>query len=68
VDGDLLSGHPPYKADIQLIGGMVPVNLVNFIKVVGFDYGMSLRDVAEGVLAGHQILWHKELLMDTAGH
>ena len=29
------------------------------IKDVGFDYGMSPRAVADGVVAGHEVLWEK---------
>ncbi len=64
VDADALTGHPPYKADIKLIAAMIPVNLVSQIQGVGFDYGMSPREVAEGVLAGHQTLWEKELVLE----
>jgi len=65
VDGDMLTGNPPYKAEIRLKAGMVPVNLISEILPAGFDYGMSPRDVAEGVVAGHQILWEKELVFDA---
>ncbi len=62
IDGDLLQGHPgPYTANIRLIAGMVPVNLIYEIQDVGFDYGMSPRDVADAVVAGHQILWERDV-------
>jgi hypothetical protein len=54
-----LTGSGPYKAIIQLKGAMVPVNLINEIKEVGFDYGLSARDISEGVIAGHQIIWER---------
>jgi hypothetical protein len=38
---------------------MVPVNLVHEISDVGFDYGMSARDVADGVVDGHMVLYEK---------
>ena len=43
----------PLKAIVQLKAAMVPVNLVNAIKDVGFDYGLSARDVAEVLAHGH---------------
>jgi hypothetical protein len=61
IPPELLTGRPPYRAEVRLVAGMIPVNLVNFIKIVGFDYGMSAKDVAERVVAGHQVLWKKEL-------
>lgn len=54
-----LSGSGNYTIRVQLIAGMVPVNLVHEISDVGFDYGMSARDVADGVVDGHMILYEK---------
>jgi hypothetical protein len=51
-----LTGQGPYTARVQLIAGMVPVNLVQEISDVGFDYGMSAREVATEVVRGHMIL------------
>jgi hypothetical protein len=59
----LAGTSPPYKTRIKLIAGMIPINLLNEIKGVGFDYNMSARDIAEGVLAGHQVLWERELTL-----
>jgi len=50
-----LTGHGPYTATIQLKAAMVPVNLINEIRSVGFDYGMSARDVADALVHGHII-------------
>jgi hypothetical protein len=51
-----LCGTGPYTARVQLIAGMVPVNLVHEISSVGFDYGMSAREVAAEVVRGHMVL------------
>ena len=40
---------------------MVPVNLIHEIQGVGFDYGLSPREVADRVVEGHQVLWSKDL-------
>ncbi len=61
IPASALTGNGPYAANIKLILGMVPVNLIDDIKEVGFDYGMSPRDVAEGVLAGHVTLWERDV-------
>ena len=62
VSADDLSGsRGPYTANIKLIAQMIPVNLVDEIKGVGFDYWMSARDVAEAVVAGAQLLWEREV-------
>jgi len=64
INAEQLSGKPPYSANIQLKAAMIPVNLVAAISAIGFDYDMSAQDVADGVLAGHQVLYKKELMID----
>lgn len=45
-----------YTIRVQLIAGMVPINLVHEISDVGFDYGMSAKQIAKGVVGGHLIV------------
>jgi len=59
VDGDALTGKGPYTASIRLNSQMVPVNLITAVQRVGFDYGMSAKDVADAVVEGADILWEK---------
>jgi hypothetical protein len=54
-----LTGAGTYTISVRLKAAMVPVNLVDAIKEVGFDFGMTPREVAEGVVAGHEVLWEK---------
>ncbi|QDT97814.1 multiheme c-type cytochrome [Gimesia aquarii] len=54
-----LTGPGNYTVRIQMIAGMVPVNLVHEISDVGFDYGMSARNIADGVVEGHMVLYEK---------
>lgn len=61
VEPSALTGHGPYRVEVELVAGMVPINLVHEIAAVGFDYGMSAREVADNVVAGHQVLWKREL-------
>ena len=61
-----LKGSSPYTAIIQLKAGMIPVNLVNEIRDVGFDYNLSAREIADGVVAGHEIIWEREITIDVA--
>ncbi|MCH9647686.1 MAG: cytochrome c family protein [Deltaproteobacteria bacterium] len=63
VAGDLLTGQAPYTATVELVTGMVPINLIYEIKDVGFDYGMSAREIADGVVAGHLVLWTREVTL-----
>lgn len=62
-----LTGDGPYKISVRLRAGMVPVNLVTEIQVVGFDYNMSPREVADAVREGHMTLWNKEVEIGLDG-
>lgn len=55
-----LNGPGTYSVEARLIAGMIPVNLINEIKDVGFDYGMTPREVADKVVEGHLVLWERE--------
>jgi hypothetical protein len=46
---------------------MAPANLIGAIQGRGFDYGMSAREVVDGVAAGHEILYKKEITIDVDG-
>jgi nitrate/TMAO reductase-like tetraheme cytochrome c subunit len=61
VEAGELTSTGPYSANIKLIAGMVPVNLIAEIQDVGFDYGMSPREVADRVLEGHLVLWEYDV-------
>ena len=64
IKSDDLRGHTgPFQANIRLIAGMVPVNLIYEIQDVGFDYGMSPRAVADAIVDGHQILWERDVTL-----
>ena len=66
-EGDNLADGAPYTATIELKAAMVPVNLIDAIQDVGFDYNMSPREVADGVVAGHQVVWTKQLKINVPG-
>jgi hypothetical protein len=59
VTPNQLRGAGTYTIRMQLIAGMVPVNLIHEISDVGFDYGMSAKAVADGVVDGHMILYDR---------
>lgn len=61
VGREQMTAAGPYTAIIQLKAAMVPVNLINEIRDVGFDYNLSARDVAESLVSGHQIIWEREV-------
>ncbi|MDH3744671.1 MAG: cytochrome c family protein [Acidobacteriota bacterium] len=66
VEPSALTGDGPYTARVRLIAGMVPVNLIHEIKDIGFDYGMSAREVAERVVDGHLVVWDRKYEIATA--
>jgi hypothetical protein len=43
----------------RLKSAAVPVNLIHEIADVGFDYGMSAREVADRLVENHQTIWEK---------
>lgn len=65
VKADRLTGKTPYRVKVELIAGMIPVNLLTEIEVVGFDYFMSTREVAERVVAGHRVIRVREALIES---
>jgi hypothetical protein len=62
-----LTAPGPYKARIRFLAGMVPVNLITEIKVAGFDYNMSPRQVADAIKNGHSLLYDKEITLELDG-
>ncbi len=64
IDKSRLTGRGPYVAIVQLKTAMVPVNLVNEIKGVGFDFNLSTRTITENLLAGHRVVWERRVLLE----
>ena len=60
----LSSANGPYEITTRLKTGMIPINLIFAIQGVGFDYGMSPRDIADGVVKGHQVLYEHKVKVD----
>jgi Cytochrome c554 and c-prime len=60
VDGSALRGsRGPYSARVRLVAQMIPVNLIEEIQHVGFDYFMSPRAVATAIVDGAQVLYDR---------
>ncbi len=67
VPAEELSGRGPYTLRLRMISSMVPPNLVHAIRSVGFDYGMTPREVADSVVAGQNVLWDVTLPLAERG-
>ena len=68
VGREALAGTaPPYYAHVRIKAAMVPVNLVHEIEDVGFDYGMTPRDVADAVVVGHLVVRERRVDLTAGG-
>jgi nitrate/TMAO reductase-like tetraheme cytochrome c subunit len=65
IDGDALTGKGPYKAKVELMAQMFPINLITAIQVVGFDYNLSPRAIADAVVAGREVLVERTVIFDV---
>ena len=68
VDGSALTGKGPYKIDVKFIAQMVPANLLSAIQGVGFDYGMSPKEIADGVVNGAIVVRDRSLTVGAKGN
>ena len=60
VPAAALAGRPgPFAVTVRLVSGPLPVHLLRTIGSVGWEWGLSTRDVAEGILSGYRILWER---------
>ena len=66
VDKAHLTGHGPYTATLQLKTAMVPVNLVNEVQGVGFDYNMTTQTVVQNLMSGHRVVWERQIVLGNA--
>ena len=59
VPADRLNPGESYDIEAKLIFQPVPVNLVHAIQSVGFDYGLSPKEVADRIVGGAAELWRR---------
>jgi len=64
IKPEAMKGGGSYEIHVRMISGMVPPNLIDKIQHVGFDYGMSAREVAQAVVDGRVVLWDKTMKLD----
>jgi nitrate/TMAO reductase-like tetraheme cytochrome c subunit len=62
-----LTGSGPYTIQVRFLAAMVPANLIRSISVIGIDYGLSPREVADAVRDGHVLLYDKSVTVPLDG-
>jgi len=65
IGSKALTGNGPYRATIKLIQQPAPVNLLVAMQSVGFDYGLTPRQVGDALIGGAQVLWEKEMVFEV---
>jgi len=63
VDLERLTGRPPYKANIKLVAGQLPPHLINAISGVGFEYGLTARDIGDKLVELYRVLWERDVVI-----
>ncbi|WP_309400811.1 multiheme c-type cytochrome [Cerasicoccus maritimus] len=65
VRQDQLTGKGPYMVNIKFISQMMPVHLVWDVSGVGFDYGLSAKQIGERLVGGALTLWEHNIVLDA---
>ncbi len=61
VDGAALTGPGPYTIQARFVSQMVPVNLLADIQSVGFDFGMTPKEIGDRVVAGADLVAEQQI-------
>ncbi|MFT4925980.1 MAG: nitrate/TMAO reductase-like tetraheme cytochrome c subunit [Phenylobacterium sp.] len=61
VEQKLLTGKGPYKINIKLVTGQLPPHLIDVISKVGFEYGLTARDISDAMVAQYRVLWERDI-------
>ena len=64
INKSQFTGQGPYHAVIQLKAGMTTIALINEIKGIGFEYNLTFPEIASRIVAGHQVLWERHVILD----
>ena len=64
VKADAMTGKGAYTATVKLISQPAPVNLIIAMQDVGFDFGITPAQARDGLVAGAQVLWQREIKFD----
>lgn len=64
VAAEELTGKAPYSVNLKFISQMVPAHLAWDVSGVGFDYGLSAKEVADRIVKGALVLWEHNIVLD----
>lgn len=64
VDLKLLTGRAPYAVNIKLVAGQLPPHLIHAISGVGFEYGLSARDIGDKLVDLYRVLWERNVVIE----
>ena len=67
IDTDKLKAGETYNINVKLIAQMIPVHLIPAIQESGFDYNMTPKQLAEGVVEQAMTLWEKDQKVTLKG-
>ncbi|MFA5982649.1 MAG: c-type cytochrome [Methylococcaceae bacterium] len=61
VEPKLLTGRSPYHLNVKLVAGQLPPHLIHDLSGVGYEYGLSARDVGNKIVDLYRVLWEKNV-------
>lgn len=64
VDGDMLTGNGPYTVEARFVSQAVPVNLIHQTMHVGFDYGLSPRELGKRLVDGAVVVAERSAVVE----
>jgi hypothetical protein len=67
IDTNKLKAGETYNINVKLIAQMIPVHLIPAIQESGFDYNMTPKQLAEGVVEQAMTLWEKDQKVTLKG-
>jgi hypothetical protein len=60
-----LDPEETYTIDVSLVAPMIPTSLIGTIAEMGFEYGMTAKQLADRVVSGHMPIWHYQTTLSA---
>ncbi len=65
IDPEALTGREPYTVTARLRYQAVPIHFVRGVQSVGFDFGMTSREVADKLIENCEVIWERRARITT---